>query len=70
MFCGKCSSRLIAEESDAPPVADAGQDQVVQPHDIVTLNGIQSKDDKGIASYLWQPVGEIPFAVIEVRKSH
>ncbi|XP_061599830.1 kunitz-type protease inhibitor 1a [Cololabis saira] len=53
------------KESDTPPVADAGQDQVVQPHDSVTLNGIKSKDDNEIVSYKWDTVGEIPFAVIE-----
>ncbi|KAM6912153.1 kunitz-type protease inhibitor 1a [Xenentodon cancila] len=53
------------KESDTPPVADAGQDQVVQPHDDVTLNGIKSKDDNEIVSYSWKMVGEIPFAVMK-----
>lgn len=52
-------------EADHPPVANGGQDRVVQPQDSVTLNGIQSKDDKGIASYQWKLLSEYPYAVIE-----
>ncbi|XP_037551370.1 kunitz-type protease inhibitor 1a [Nematolebias whitei] len=50
---------------DNPPVADAGQDQVVQPQDSVTLNGIQSRDDKGIESYKWDMLTDYPYALIE-----
>lgn len=39
---------------------------MVQPQDVVTLNGIESKDDKGISSYLWQMLTVYPHAVIEV----
>ncbi|XP_071353965.1 kunitz-type protease inhibitor 1a [Trachinotus anak] len=52
-------------ESDRPPVANGGQDRVVQPQDIVTLNGIGSKDDHGIASFQWQMLTAYPYAVIE-----
>nr|XP_046267916.1 kunitz-type protease inhibitor 1a [Scatophagus argus] len=52
-------------ESDHPPVANGGQDLVVQPQDIVTLNGIASKDDKGIASFQWQMLTGYPYAIIE-----
>ncbi|KAM4625065.1 kunitz-type protease inhibitor 1a isoform 1-T2 [Polymixia lowei] len=52
-------------EDDRPPVANAGQDRVVQPQDSVTLNGIESKDDKSIVSYQWQMMLGNPFAVIE-----
>uniref|UniRef100_A0A8C7YLS8 Serine peptidase inhibitor, Kunitz type 1 a n=1 Tax=Oryzias sinensis TaxID=183150 RepID=A0A8C7YLS8_9TELE len=46
---------------DAPPVANGGPDIVVQPNDAVTLNGIQSKDDKGIVTYVWQMLSPYPF---------
>uniref|UniRef100_UPI003AAF00B8 kunitz-type protease inhibitor 1a isoform X1 n=1 Tax=Centroberyx gerrardi TaxID=166262 RepID=UPI003AAF00B8 len=49
---------------DRPPVANGGQDQVIQPQDSVTLNGIESKDDRGIVSYQWQMVSGNTFAVI------
>ncbi|XP_041809444.1 kunitz-type protease inhibitor 1a [Chelmon rostratus] len=52
-------------ESDRPPVANGGQDLVVQPQDTVTLNGIGSKDDKGIVSYQWQMLTVYPYAVTE-----
>ncbi|XP_008279634.1 kunitz-type protease inhibitor 1a [Stegastes partitus] len=52
------------DDSDRPPVADGGPDRVVQPQDSVSLNGIQSKDDKEIASYNWQMLTEYPHAII------
>ncbi|XP_018545772.1 LOW QUALITY PROTEIN: kunitz-type protease inhibitor 1a [Lates calcarifer] len=52
-------------ESDHPPVANGGLDRVVQPQESVTLNGIQSKDDKGIVSYQWQMLTGYPYAIIE-----
>ncbi|KAG7226164.1 hypothetical protein INR49_014259 [Caranx melampygus] len=55
-------------ESDRPPVANGGQDQVVQPQDSVTLNGIGSKDDHDIASYEWQMLTDYPYAVTEKTK--
>uniref|UniRef100_A0A3B3CH83 Serine peptidase inhibitor, Kunitz type 1 a n=1 Tax=Oryzias melastigma TaxID=30732 RepID=A0A3B3CH83_ORYME len=53
---------------DAPPVANGGPDIVVQPSEMVALNGIQSKDDKGIVTYLWEMLSPYPFAVIEKTK--
>ncbi|XP_056151884.1 kunitz-type protease inhibitor 1a isoform X2 [Lampris incognitus] len=52
-------------EDDRPPVANAGQDRVVQPQESVTLNGIESKDDNEIVSYQWQLVLGNKFAVLE-----
>lgn len=49
-------------------MADAGPDRVVQPQDMVTLNGHKSRDDVGITSYLWTMITLYPFAVIEVSK--
>ncbi|XP_015245436.1 PREDICTED: kunitz-type protease inhibitor 1 [Cyprinodon variegatus] len=50
---------------DSPPVADAGQDLVVQPKESVTLNGIESKDDNKITSYVWEMLTDYPFAKME-----
>ncbi|XP_024120091.1 kunitz-type protease inhibitor 1 isoform X2 [Oryzias melastigma] len=54
---------------DAPPVANGGPDIVVQPNETVALNGNQSKDDKGIVTYLWEMVSPYPFAVIETTRN-
>ncbi|XP_070776160.1 kunitz-type protease inhibitor 1a [Enoplosus armatus] len=56
---------IAPSQSDRPPVANGGQDLVVQPQDTVTLNGIESKDDNGIASFQWQMLTAYPYAVIE-----
>ncbi|AWP16669.1 putative kunitz-type protease inhibitor 1 [Scophthalmus maximus] len=61
-------SEVVPSESDRPPVANGGQDQVVQPQDNVILNGIDSKDDQKIASFQWQMLTGYPFAVIEKTK--
>ncbi|XP_054653594.1 kunitz-type protease inhibitor 1a [Dunckerocampus dactyliophorus] len=53
------------KETDRPPVANGGQDRVVQPQDSVTLNGVESKDDERIVSYQWQMLTEYPYAIIE-----
>ena len=40
---------------DAPPVANAGQDQTIQlPTDSVTLDGTRSTDDVRIITYRWK----------------
>lgn len=54
-----------SDYGDHPPTANGGLDQVVQPQDSVTLNGIQSKDDNGISSYEWSLLSPYPFAIIE-----
>ncbi|KAA0708905.1 Kunitz-type protease inhibitor 1 Hepatocyte growth factor activator inhibitor type 1 [Triplophysa tibetana] len=41
------------DEKDNPPIANAGKDVVVQSHDEVMLNGIESSDDKKIVNYTW-----------------
>ncbi|XP_054469948.1 kunitz-type protease inhibitor 1a [Anoplopoma fimbria] len=51
--------------ADSPPVANGGLDLVVHPQDTVTLNGVESKDDKSIASYQWQMLTKYPYAVFE-----
>lgn len=49
-------------------MANGGQDLVVQPQDTVTLNGMQSKDDKAIVSFHWQMLTAYPHAVFEVMR--
>lgn len=56
------------DDSDRPPVANGGQDRVVQPQEAVMLNGIASKDDNKIVSYQWQMLTAYPYAVIEVTR--
>ena len=47
----------VQAEPDYPPTADAGESVLIQlPHDEVTLDGGQSKDDKGIVKYSWKLV--------------
>lgn len=52
---------------DKPPIALAGQDRVVQPREDVTLNGIESKDDKKIVKWEWEQVSGDPSAVMMVN---
>uniref|UniRef100_A0A672JVU3 Kunitz-type protease inhibitor 1-like n=1 Tax=Sinocyclocheilus grahami TaxID=75366 RepID=A0A672JVU3_SINGR len=54
----------VPDVEDKPPVAVAGQDRVVQPKEDVTLNGIESKDDKKIVKYEWVQVSGDPSAVM------
>ncbi|XP_026860990.2 kunitz-type protease inhibitor 1-like [Electrophorus electricus] len=44
----------LAGKADKPPIANAGPDLVVRPGHLVTLNGIESWDDKKIISYKWE----------------
>lgn len=60
------SHGVTSDETDRPPVAIGGPDQVVQPKDTVTLNGLGSRDDKEGLSYSWQMVAGNAYAVIEV----
>ncbi|KAG7466339.1 hypothetical protein MATL_G00163670 [Megalops atlanticus] len=59
---------IPGDDDDKPPIANGGQDRVVQPQDTVTLNGIESRDDKKIVSYQWRLIKGNPGAVIE--KTH
>ena len=54
------------DEDDLPPLADAGQDRVVQPQDMLILNGVKSKDDKALASFEWHQEAGDSTAIIEV----
>ncbi|XP_053489101.1 kunitz-type protease inhibitor 1 isoform X1 [Ictalurus furcatus] len=53
------------DKKDHSPRAIAGQDRVVQPHDIVMLNGLESRDDHEIVQFQWTQVSGIPTAVME-----
>ncbi|XP_028855867.1 kunitz-type protease inhibitor 1a [Denticeps clupeoides] len=50
---------------DKPPIANAGQDRVVQPQENVILNGVQSKDDKKIEKYEWQMLSGLPSVLMQ-----
>ncbi|MEQ2291481.1 hypothetical protein AMECASPLE_013755 [Ameca splendens] len=54
-----------SQETDSPPVANAGQDLVVQPKESVTLNGVQSRDDVKIESFDWKMLTNYPYAIME-----
>ncbi|KAG9336545.1 hypothetical protein JZ751_002892 [Albula glossodonta] len=62
-----CNLALMedVDDDDKPPVANAGQDRVVQPQDVVALDGIESKDDKKIERYEWRLVQGNSSAVLE-----
>ncbi|XP_013408789.1 dyslexia-associated protein KIAA0319-like protein isoform X2 [Lingula anatina] len=46
---------LVQEKKNQPPVASAGGDQLLtMPVSLVKLDGSGSKDDRAIASYLWE----------------
>lgn len=49
-------------------MADGGPGQVIQPHERLVLNGMKSRDDKGIVSYKWKMLTEYLYAVYEVRR--
>lgn len=53
-----------SDEEDKPPIAFVGQDKVVQPQEDVTLNGIESRDDKKIVKYEWEMLFEDPSVVM------
>lgn len=60
---------LLSGDEDKFPTAKAGRDIVVQPNDTVTLNGIESWDDKVITSYKWSLVKGDSTVEITVRTS-
>ncbi|XP_015206389.1 kunitz-type protease inhibitor 1a [Lepisosteus oculatus] len=50
---------------DKPPIANAGQDKVVQPHETVILNGLESTDDHKIVHYQWKMIKGNPSAKLQ-----
>lgn len=69
MCINATSPSTTPDESDRPPEADGGPDQVVQPQDTVMLNGMRSSDDKEIVSFVWQMITPYPYAVTEVGET-
>ncbi|XP_056624464.1 kunitz-type protease inhibitor 1a [Triplophysa dalaica] len=63
VFKDYLEQKVLGEE-DKPPVAITGQDRVVQPHEDVTLNGVESRDDKKIVKYDWTIVSGDPSVVM------
>ncbi|XP_065119801.1 kunitz-type protease inhibitor 1b [Paramisgurnus dabryanus] len=58
-------NRHTSDETDKPPIANAGPDVVVQPKGEVLLNGIESWDDQKIISYSWTLAQGDPSVVME-----
>ncbi|XP_069008093.1 kunitz-type protease inhibitor 1a [Embiotoca jacksoni] len=58
----------VTDQSDRPPVANGGLNRVVQPQDSLSLNGFQSNDDHGIATFQWKMLSGNPDAVIETTE--
>lgn len=54
----------VSDVENKAPRAVAGQDRVVQPNEDVTLNGIESSDDKKIVKYEWVQVSGDSSAVM------
>ncbi|KAI1897921.1 hypothetical protein AGOR_G00088260 [Albula goreensis] len=52
-------------DEDKPPIANGGPDRVVQPGYPLTLNGIESRDEQAISSYLWSQLEGDTSAVME-----
>jgi len=52
---------LTSDSTNQGPIADAGEDQNVEPGVTVSLNGSNSNDfDGGIATFSWDQVGGLP----------
>ncbi|XP_033843757.1 kunitz-type protease inhibitor 1a [Periophthalmus magnuspinnatus] len=65
MYESHLQREVAPDDSDLPPTANGGLDLVVQPQESVTLNGLESKDDKKIIKYEWTLLTPYPFAIIE-----
>ncbi|KAK7904997.1 hypothetical protein WMY93_017604 [Mugilogobius chulae] len=65
MYDSHLQSEKNRDNSDLPPKANGGSDQVVQPTESVTLNGNESKDDHKIDKYEWALVTSYPYAVFQ-----
>ena len=51
------AATVFTVDSDRPPLADAGPDQLVEPKSLVTLDGSASHDSDGvIVSYAWAQI--------------
>ncbi|KAM9571089.1 kunitz-type protease inhibitor 1-like isoform 2-T2 [Salvelinus alpinus] len=68
VYASDLATNGFPDEEDHPPVANGGPDRVVQPHESLTLNGIESKDDHEIVTYQWHLVSGNSSAVIEKTK--
>ena len=54
---------------NAPPVADAGDDQTVSGNDTVTLNGSGSSDNEGAVTYSWALTASSPTASVTLSSN-
>lgn len=60
----------FAGEKDKRPIAIAGADIVTRAGEEVTLNGIESWDDKNITKYQWMHLSGDASVVMEVNFSN
>jgi von Willebrand factor type A domain/Bacterial Ig domain/PKD domain len=64
---------VIIQPRNKPPIADAGENQTVNPSEIVLLNGTDSQDpdlDGNITQYLWQELGgNVTFSLDNINTS-
>lgn len=60
----------FAGEEDKHPIANAGADIVTRAGERVTLNGIESWDDKKITKYEWTLLSGDPSVVLQVTYSN
>jgi hypothetical protein len=63
------STVSITINGNAVPVANAGPPQTVPPGSIVTLSGIASSDDGGVASYAWSQTAGASVTLINAASS-
>jgi PKD repeat protein len=67
-FTGYLDDIIISD--DFPPTADAGPDQAVTQHTLVTFDGTGSSDDIGITNYWWNFTDGVPVTLTGASPSH
>lgn len=64
------ASISVLKANDYPPEANAGADQMVYlPHNSITLNGNQSKDDHEIVAWEWTKVASADSKAVDMQNT-